>query len=117
MKPLDFASLISLDNSLAIYLDETTKPKRMDTFLQTPATHSKDHISGKLEASKRKAEEIAALERSRTAAINAILRLRYGIEEFCPEILQLQKEEVSRINAFYLPLIQVRKDALESMFK
>lgn len=117
MKPLDFASLISLDNSLATYLDESTKPKRMDAFLQTPANSSKDHTSGKLEASQRKAAEIEALERNRTAAINNVLRLRYGIEEFCPEILQFQKEEVARINAFFAPIINMRKATLESMFK
>ncbi len=117
MKPLDFASLISLDNSLAPYFDKSTKQNRMDTFLQTPTTHVKDHTSGKLEASKRKAAEIQALEWNRITAINNVRCLRNGIEEFCPEILQFQKEEIARINAFFAPLIQVRKDALDSMFK
>lgn len=73
-------------------------------------------VQEKLAASQRKADEIAKIEEKMNYYNRVILDLRFGIEAFCPEILEFQKQQQKEALAFFNSAIEKRQKALEAMF-
>lgn len=73
-------------------------------------------VQEKLAASQRKADEIEKIEAAKAIAIQNTLRLRFGIEEVLPEVLEFQKQQVAAINIFFDKHIEARRLTLEAMF-
>lgn len=72
----------------------------------------------KLDAAKKKEEQILKLKQCYQTARTNICRLRYdGIEAIAPDILELQKDLNKRVDEYFLPKIDLLEKSLETMFR
>lgn len=72
----------------------------------------------KLDAAKRKEEQILKLRQCHQNGRNAICRLRFdGIEAVAPDILDLQKDMNKKLDEYFIPKIDLLEKSLETMFR